>query len=306
MIRTGEQKTIPYQTAFVINPAAGGGKAGRVWLKIESLLKQTGQQYRAYFTRFAGEGSGLAARGVLDGAELVVAVGGDGTLREVINGLDLNDNIFGVIPAGTGNGFIRSCGIPIHWHKALQGLAEWNPRQIDIGTVNGTYFLNVVGMGFDAAVARAAAAKYNKLSGYLAYLAAFLDQIALFKRFCCRVKCNGLYFEDNQTLLAVVANGSYYGGKLCIAPQAVIDDGYLDLCLIRKRNIPELAALGARVALKKHIESRALIKFKGQNICLEDAQRVPVHIDGDVVELPALEICVKPGALHILAPRRET
>ncbi len=302
MIRTVEKKTISYRTAFVINPAAGGGKAGRVWSKIESLLKQTGQHYRAYFTRFSGDGTGFAARAVLDGAQLVVAVGGDGTLREVVNGLDLGKNILGIVPAGTGNGFVRSCGIPLHWQYAFRGLSEWNPRRIDIGTVNGTYFLNIVGIGFDAAVAKMAATKYYMLKGYLAYVAAFLDQIASFSYFSCKIKCNGNIFEDKQTLLAVVANGSYYGGKLCVVPQALINDSRFDFCLIRKRSIPELAALGFRVIVKKHMDSRAVTYYQGQNIYLEVDQKVPVHVDGDVFESQVMEISIKPDALQILAP----
>jgi len=302
MIQNGELNKIPYHTAFVVNPTAGEGKGGRIWLKIESLLKQRGQQYRAYITRNAGDGTGLAARAVEDGAELVVAVGGDGTLRKVVNGLDLQNNVFGIIPAGTGNGFIRSCRIPLNWRKALEGLSTWNPRCIDLGLANDSYFLNMIGLGFDAAVAEKAGNMHRYLKGYAAYAAAIIDQVSTFNRFCCKAWCNDLFMQDNQTLLAVVANGSYYGGILKIAPHACIDDGQLELCLIRNRSIPELVSLGARILIRKHIDSRAVIKLSGHDIKLQALQRVLMHIDGDVFDASSVEITLKPGALRLLAP----
>ena len=302
MIQNDGLNKIPYHTAFVVNPTAGEGKAGRIWLKIESLLKQTGQQYRAYITRTAGDGAGLAARAVEDGAELIVAVGGDGTLREVVNGLDLQKNVFGIIPAGTGNGFIRSCSIPLNWRKALEGLSLWSPRRIDLGLANDRYFLNMVGLGLDAAVAEKAGTMHRYLKGYSAYAAAIIDQVCTFKRFCCKAWCNDLFIQDNQTLLAVVANGPYYGGILKIAPHACIDDGQLELCLIRNRSIPELVSLGARILIRQHIDSRAIIKLSGHDIKLQALQRVLMHIDGDVFDASSVEITLKPGALRLLAP----
>ena len=296
---------IPYHTAFVVNPTAGNGRARRIWFKIESLLEKRGQHYRVYFTRKTGEGTDLAALAVSDEAELVVAVGGDGTLREVINGINLEKNILGIIPAGTGNGFIRSCGIPLNWYRALQGLASWYPRRVDLGLVNGVYFLNVVGIGFDAAVAKTAAKKNSYLKGYPAYAAAVLSQIISFKRFSCKIRCNGLCYEDDQTLLAVAANGSYYGGRLCIVPRANIDDGLLDLCLVKKRSISNLIDLGLKVIFRRHLDSSDVVKFAGSDIYMKAVQKVPVHIDGDLFDLPEVNITTKPGILRVLAPAKQ-
>ncbi len=295
---------IPQRTAFVINPVAGSGKAGRIWLKIESALKKSGQQYRAYFTEKAGGGTGLAAHAVSEGAELIVAVGGDGTLREVVNGLDLSRTILGVIPAGTGNGFVRSCGIPLHWSRALKGLSTWKPQPVDLGLISDDYFLNVVGFGFDAAVAAAANTKYDRFNGYFPYLLAFIDQLAELKRFYCKARCDNLYFEDRHTVVALVANGSFYGGKLCIAPRASIDDGHLDLLLFRRRSIPELFNLGFRVIFRQHYKSGAVLEQRGRKIYLEVPQDIPAHIDGDIVNISSAEIKIRPSALRILAPER--
>jgi diacylglycerol kinase (ATP) len=156
----------PYRTAFIINPTGGGGHAGKVWPKIANLLDKSGQPYSAYLTREQNDGTWLAAKAVEEGAELVVAVGGDGTISEVLNGIVLKETILGIIPLGTGNGFRHSTAIPGQWEEALNGLSYWSPRLVDVGRVNKSLFLNVVGIGFDAAVEQLASGKYHSLKGY--------------------------------------------------------------------------------------------------------------------------------------------
>lgn len=293
---------LPYNTAFVVNPSAGGGHTGRVWPQLATKLDESGQPFQAYFTNAQGTGAALSARAVREGAELVVAIGGDGTLREVVNGIDLDKTLFGIIPLGTGNGFRRSCGIPGNWEQALQGLAVWEPRRIDVGQVNGSYFLNVVGIGFDAAVAEMAADKYNKIKGYGAYLAAFFEELMTFDYFCAQVESPGLKLEEEHTFLALVANGSYYGGSFSIAPQARIDDGKLDLLVIRKRNNSETTLLAVKVLAGTHIEDSGVLTHRGTKFEINADHLVPVHIDGEVIgSLPA-KISILPAALQIIAP----
>jgi diacylglycerol kinase (ATP) len=291
-----------YDTAFVVNPAAGGGHAGRVWPQLAARLDVSGQPYQAYFTNAQGTGAALAARAAREGAELVVAIGGDGTLREVVNGIDFDKTLFGIIPLGTGNGFRRSCGIPGNWEQALQGLAEWKPRNIDVGKINGSYFLNVVGIGFDAAVAEMAADKYSKIKGYGAYLAAFFEELMKFDYFCVTAESPGLKLQEKHALLALVANGAYYGGSFSIAPQASIDDGKLDLLVARKRNNPETTLLAVKVLTGTHIEDSGVLTHRDIAFEINADHEVPVHIDGDVIgSLPA-NIEILPAALQLMAP----
>jgi diacylglycerol kinase (ATP) len=302
MIHKLSRIVLPYNTAFVVNPAAGGGHAGRVWPHIAHILDQSGQPFQAYFTNAQGTGPALAARAVREGAELVVAIGGDGTLREVVNGIDLDKTLFGIIPLGTGNGFRRSCGISGNWEQALQGLAEWAPRRIDVGEVNGSYFLNVVGIGFDAAVAEMAADKYSKIKGYGAYLAAFFEELMTFDYFCAQVESPGLKIREEHALLALVANGTYYGGSFAIAPQAIINDGKLDLLVVRKRNNPETTLLAVKVLAGTHIEDSGVLTHRCTKFEINAEHHVPVHIDGEVIgSLPA-KISILPAALQIIAP----
>jgi diacylglycerol kinase (ATP) len=299
---TDRKINIPYKTSFVVNPTSGAGHAGKTWPHIAEMLDQSGQQYRVYFTGGRGDGTVLAAKAVREGAELVVAVGGDGTLYEVVNGIDPDQTVFAVIPLGTGNGFRRSCALPGQWQSVLQGLSSWQPRLIDLGLINGSFFLNVAGIGFDAAVAEMAAEKYKVIKGYPAYVAAFFDELTHFDHFCARVDCAEWEIEQQNSLLVMVANGPYYGGGFNIAPQAAIDDGKLDLIIVRKLTNPETTLLAFQAMVGKHLDHSAVIATRIDRVRVEADRQVPVHIDGEVIGKLPVEIDIRPAALQILAP----
>ena len=233
---------------------------------------------------------------------MIVGVGGDGTLQEIVNGLDLKKNIFGIIPAGTGNGFRRSLKIPGNAAKALAGISQWEPRRVDLGMINGYYFLNVVGFGLDAAVAKQACVDNRVLRGYPAYVGAFLTRLAGFKGFPMTVHCDHTIMHEDNTLLAVISNGRYYGGQLCIAPQARLDDGRLNLSIIRKTNYLQTIVLVVRAFCRMHLSHSAVNSTSCTELEIKAADTIPVHIDGEIMgSLPA-KIKVCPGALNILAP----
>ncbi len=298
----GGRAIIPYKTVFIVNPKAGRGKTLRVWSKLEPILQAAKQPYQVYFTRFRGDGTNIAEQVRANGAELVVGIGGDGTLLEVINGLDFKKNIFGIIPAGTGNGFRRSMKISGDCHQAFLGLSQWEPQQIDLGTINGMYFLNVVGFGFDAAVAKQATIDNKVLKGYPAFVSAAFSKLATFGSFPSTLSHDGHSVEEKKTFLAVISNGRYYGGQLCIAPQASLNDGKLDLCLVRKVDPVTTTVLGLKAFFKKHLGHKALYNAACKEVAIDADESIPVHIDGEVLgSLPA-KIGVAPGALQILAP----
>lgn len=240
----------------------------------------------------------------MDGAELIVGVGGDGTLNEIVNGIDLDKNILGIIPCGTGNGFRRSCAIPGRWQEALRGLNDWPPRSIDIGRVNNRYFLNVVGIGFDAATERLASGKYKNLKGYAAYLPAFFEMLASMRFFPVSIIYNGIKIDQEETLLVAINNGAYYGGAMCIAPQASVDDGNLNLTLVRKTGPAKAMVLAARAFLKKSLAGDDVQTEKVSRVIINTAKELPIHIDGEISGSLPLTVYINPGALRILAPSK--
>lgn len=297
-----EKNKFPYKTAFIINPTGGGGNAGKVWPKIANILDKSGQPYSAYLTREQGDGTRLAAKAVEEGAELVVAVGGDGTIREVLNGVVLEETIFGIIPLGTGNGFRHSTAIPGQWEEALNGLSYWSPRLVDVGRVNKSLFLNVVGIGLDAAVEQLASGKYHSLKGFLAYVPAFIEELTSFKHFKASLNYNNHDQLINDALLVLISNGAYYGGQMCIAPQATVDDGKLDLTVIRNIQPTETAVLAAQALLKLPFNHDSVSLEKLTKINITADNDVPIHIDGEVVVSQSIEIEIIPKALKLLAP----
>lgn len=303
---TGSQaevvKAIPYDTAFVVNPAGGGGQAGKIWENIAALLEKRGQKYRVYFTSKPGHGSRLASRAAEEGAELIVAVGGDGTINEVVNGIDFERNIVGIIPAGTGNGFRKACKITGNWQGALDGLALWQPRSIDIGCADGHYFVNVAGIGFDAAVEQLAAGKYGNLKGYLAYLPAFFEELAAFNQFKTAVTINGRKIEQANTVLIILANGTHYGLNMCIAPDAFIDDGKLDFLMLHSTGPAGTFALAAQALIHKPKSHKFFAAEKVSRVYIESEDAVPVHLDGEVTGSLPIEIALVPAALRLLCP----
>jgi diacylglycerol kinase (ATP) len=286
----------------VVNPTAGQGKALKVWDKTASILKQSGQDFAFYLTEKQGDGTRMAGEAARAGAELIVGVGGDGTLNEIVNGLNFSDNILGIIPTGTGNGFRRSCSIPGNWQAALSGLSQWKPRYIDLGRVNDHYFLNVVGIGFDAAVEELASGKYHNLKGYLSYIPAFIEELATFKYFPAILCFEQTSHQEDKLLLIVINNGAYYGGSMCIAPQASVDDGKLDLTIIRRIGARETIILAVRALLKKQLTHKAISKETIRSIRIESDESVPIHIDGELIGKLPITIELKASTLKIMAP----
>lgn len=268
---------IPFKTVFIVNPKAGNGRAERVWRKMEPLLRDAGQPYRVHYTRWRGDATSIAEKMRSNGAELIIGVGGDGTLLEVVNGLDLKKNILGIIPAGTGNGFRRSLKIPGDYRKVLLGMPGWEVRRIDLGTFNDIRFLNQAG---------------------------FIREVGKFKGFQTQVRDmeDGRTITADKIFIAMVANGPYYGGQLCIAPQADIADGRLNLLLVQKMNFAETAVVALRAFLKNHLSHRAIYTASCREVTIDAAEYVPVQIDGELLgSLPA-RIQTHPGALQVLAP----
>lgn len=288
--------------AFIINPKAGRGKTLKAWRMIEPALQASGRSYRVHFTRFKGDGTNISEQLRANGAELIVGMGGDGTLLEVVNGLDFKKNIFGIIPAGTGNGFRRSVGISGDCFQAYLGLSKWEPKRIDLGVINGIYFLNVAGFGFDAAVAKQATVDSKLLKGYPAFVYAAFAQLATFGSFPSTVSHDDCTRVEKKTFLAVISNGRYYGGRLCIAPQARLDDGKLDLLVIRKADPVTTTALGLKAFFKKHMGHKALYSAACEEVTVHADASIPVHIDGEVLGTLPAKIGVAPGVLQVLAP----
>lgn len=294
-----------YQTAFVVNPNGGKGRSLRVWKYLESVLQDRKEKYEVYFTNGIGDGVTQAAKAGRDGAELIVAVGGDGTIKEVVNGMDLEKNILGIISAGTGNGYRRALDIPHNAELCLRGLSEWPVVKTDVPLVNGRIFVNTCGAGFDALMSRTAMDDDYWLKGYPAYVAAYFQHLN-FKPRPVTYRLNGGESVKTEAVLVVVANGKFYGGQVCVAPKARIDDGLLDFQFMGAVGAGRKMFLSGMSFFRTYA---GLVKIhQVKTIELDAEGDMPLHIDGETKEVDSfpLKFSVQERALQVLSPKKQS
>ena len=285
--------------AFIVNPAAGSGYALTAMQKLEKRLKEACVDYRIIRTEKAGHAAMIAAELARDDQVFaVVSVGGDGTAGEVASGLTGTDKPMGIIPAGTGNDFIKTAGIPNDPDKALEMLLKGNPDRIDTGSVNGQFFLNVCGTGFDVTVLDYAEKEKARHRGLTPYFIGLIKAISHYKSILLTLTTDGVT-ESGQYLICSIANGRYIGGGIPICPVADIRDGKLDLILIR--NIPRwqipfyLPGLMMSRDLKFRITCHRIadsVMIKGKDL--------RINIDGDIRSMSHAEFRISPASLFLI------
>lgn len=283
----------------IINPAAGKGSSLTMWSKIEGRLKGFKIDYSSVITTKRGEAVKLAAETASKGFDKLLVIGGDGTLNEVVNGIQGYPLTIATIPTGSGNDFAKMLGIR-DVEDGIKTLIANKTKRIDLGKVNGKYFINNLGIGFDAAVAH----NYQRsryLKGNLGYLCSVLKMLWRFQ--CCKIELMAGEQRFCEKAMSVsIGNGQFHGGIFRLTPDAIIDDGYLDICIIRQ--LPKIRLLfDIPKAIKgTHKELPEAILFRGKEILLTSEKPLFAHLDGEVMPEPLskMEIEVVPGAIEVL------
>ncbi|MBQ2945425.1 MAG: diacylglycerol kinase family lipid kinase [Clostridia bacterium] len=274
----------------IVNPTAGNGKAAKTGKKIEAELIKRNIEHEIHYTEFKGNATDLARDAVKRGFKTVVSVGGDGTSYETVCGLKDSDVALAIIPAGTGNDFIRALGIPKNYKKALDVALTKPARSVDCGTVNGRMFLNACGTGFDITVLDYAQKARKYVKGPLTYLYGVVKTVFNFSPTCVKVTVNGETVFDGDILVIAISNGPYYGGGIKIAPNAAPDDGLFDITIVRPIGssakmvtyLPGLA--GGKVLTFK--ETTAL---KAKKVTVE-SKGMRFNIDGEIIQTDVAEL----------------
>ncbi len=281
---------------FIVNPTAGAGFALRQEEPIRQMLDARRVAYRMLRTEHPGHATELArAAAREDDCTGVVAVGGDGTAYEVACSLLGTKAPLGIIPAGTGNDFIKTAGIPRQPMAALRFLLSRQPRPVDVGSVNERLFLNVCGTGFDVTVLEQTQSAKRYCRGLLPYLIGLVRGIFHYKpvHVCLTVDGEG---QERDVLICSVANGRFIGGGIPICPAAQPDDGLLDLVVVENKprwQIPfYLPALMMgrvlRFPFTSHIQCRQ-VRIQSADMRL--------NVDGEVFGLDDAVFSVAPGRL---------
>ena len=298
------------QYTFIVNPAAGKGAGRSVFRSVQVELERKSISYDIVETTGTGHAK-EAARAA--GTPIVVSVGGDGTLNEIANGIIGSRKTIGIIPAGSGNDFIKSVGIPGKPLPALQLILRGITREVDAGTVcctelkegGGNFlprlFVNGVGVGFDAAVA-ARTREIRFLSGNALYILAVLQTLGKYSppRFDIRSES---YSRQARGLLIAVGNGRCAGGGFYLTPDAEVDDGLLDICSVDEKDIFQILRLMPLVMRGKHHNVSGVKFFKEKQLTISADEQFYVHADGEIVgaNVRRVEIGLHESRLTVIA-----
>jgi diacylglycerol kinase (ATP) len=300
----------------IVNPAAGGGRAGRDWPRAADRVRQAGLRYEAVITTRPDEATELARQAILEGCPLVVAAGGDGTLNEVANGFfEGEDRIasptrIGILPMGTGGDFRRTLGVSADVGEAAAVLAAGHARRIDAGRVTCRqpgggrvvrHFVNVADAGIGANVADRVNGGFKLINGEITFSVAAALTLLRWRNKLMRVAIDGAE-RDLVLQQIVVANSQYYGGGMQIAPGAVTDDGLLEVVLVGDVGRIETLGLMASVRKGTHLDHPKVEHLRARKVEVECSSAVGVDADGERPgALPAI-FQVIPGALEMVAP----
>ena len=296
----------------MLNPAAGRGAAARALDPIAREFHHQGWSVGVERTERPGHGAELAARAVQAGAQRIVAVGGDGTVHDVANGLLRHglggrggDVALGVVPIGSGNDFAKLVGVYRHSPvRAVRRLVTAQTARFDAGLVCDEYFVNSVGFGFGPEVVRVRNAMPG-LSGFASYFVPVLRAFARFRPPRLEVRARG-FAETGNMMMVEVCNGTTAGGSYRFAPDAQPGDGRLDVCLVRRVSLLRFLMAVPRVMRGTHATMREVALFQTREVAIRSLDGpLLLHVDGELREPDAREctVRVEPGRLKVMVAR---
>jgi diacylglycerol kinase (ATP) len=292
----------------IVNPASGGGRAARAEASVAAVFAEHGRAAKFVHSRSADDIRALATRAAAEGFRYVSALGGDGALHHLIEGVMGTDVITGFFPAGNGNDIARALGIPNHPVEAVKAFLRGAPRAVDVVRVRSSggragHFIGAGGLGMDAEAAHLANTRFKAWPRTSRYLAGMLQAYFSGRLWDLSAEIDGVPWTG-EILFAAVANGNSYGSGLHIAAEAKMDDGWLDIVLVGQvrflrllKAIPIVLASGD---LRSFPEVR---RFRCRKVTMRTDRVARIHGDGeDLGESPA-EFEVLPGAVRIMAEK---
>lgn len=253
--------------------------------------------YEVRYTEYAGHAVRLAREATLAGCRVVVAVGGDGTVNEVGQGLLGTTAALGILPRGSGNGLARHLSVPLGLSAAIRRLNEPSFQRIDVGCINGQPFFCTAGLGFDAHVSKCFAVAGTR--GLATYVKVALHEYRRYRPTPVQVRLADKVLTTDCYVLAF-ANAAQYGNNAYIAPDANIQDGLLDLCLIDALPFFRAVRVGVGLALGNLPTSGAAVYHTARQVRVEATRPLGFHVDGDYVgDATTFEVALTPLALEV-------
>ncbi|MBO5540363.1 MAG: diacylglycerol kinase family lipid kinase [Muribaculaceae bacterium] len=290
----------PHKILAIINPISGIGGKGKMPALIKSKLDAERFDLEVVFTERPGHATLLAQDAAADGCDIVLAVGGDGTINEVGRALCGTDTALAILPCGSGNGLARHLHIPMNAEKALETLNNGVIDLVDYGTVNNHPFFCTCGVGFDAQVSYKFANEDTR--GLVTYIKTTISEYFRYRAQHYRITIDGSTIEEKAFVIAC-CNAAQYGNNALVAPRASMQDGKIDLTVIHSFNLGEAALLSARLFTSNIDRDRHVSIYRGRDIIIERDDEDVMHIDGDPVMMPeVLHITCHPSAMRVVVP----
>jgi len=304
---------------LIVNPVAANGAVGKNWPRIRDCLQAEGAEFDAVLTEEPGHATLLARQALDDGFRTIVAVGGDGTVNEVINGLvDVNiknkrrgavdpEVVLGIIPYGTGADFARVLGIPRDYMEACRQLLRLKPRPVDLGRITCLregrevehYFINAAGLGFDGEVAEIVNRFSKALGGTITYLTCLLIGLVTYRNKNVELSFDGQPVRGRINSI-VVCNGCYFGGGMFIAPGAALDDGLFKVVILGNLNKLEVVVNLPRIYKGTHLTHPKVSHFAAKEVHVEAQERMFLQAEGELIGEAPATFQVIPRALKVL------
>ncbi|MBA7498249.1 Diacylglycerol kinase [subsurface metagenome] len=299
------------KTELIINLTAGGGKPRPHLKTIFKYLKENGFNFKVSYTSHHGEAIELAQKAADKGIDLIVSIGGDGTVNEIVNGImkSKNDPSLGIIPLGWANDFIKSTDIPSDIIGACKILVRGKIKKIDIGVVNSQiYFANICGVGFDAEVARLANQMKSKhpnlriLSAFVYVFATVKKLLSPFSYHNVKIKFDGQEIHS-KILFIAISNGKIYGGRFKITPEAILDDGLLEICLVEEMGRFKYLSIIPKVFKGTHASIKGINFYRAKEVVIQSSEPVLAQVSGEVIEgQKEFTITLLPKSLKLIVP----
>jgi YegS/Rv2252/BmrU family lipid kinase len=309
---------------IVFNPQAGQAATVRPAIdRAAHLWNSQGWQVELQPTQCAGDGTRIAQVAVSGGFDIVVAAGGDGTVNEVMNGLVHTNTALGVLPAGTVNIWAREMGLPMDIEQSALALLQATWQQIDVGQAQtimrrgrlrdrrrpskkpkqliDRYFLLMAGVGFDAAVTAIVNPTEKKYLGAIAYVKQALQLAWKYKGRHVTIKLDGQKIRG-RVLMTIVGNSQLYGGVIKFTMNALVNDGLLDVCIVKGRSMLQAPLRLWSILFKSHHRDERIEYHRATQIQFLSRKPVPIQLDGDYIGTTPIQFDVVPQSLWVLVP----
>lgn len=290
----------PKKIQFIVNPHAGLGWEKRVGKSVEKWLDHRKFEYSLRFTEYSGHATQLAREAAQAGIDVVVAVGGDGSVNEVAAGLIHSQTVMGVIPAGSGNGLATHLGYGRNIDAAMRKLNTAEPILIDCGALNDKIFVNIAGIGFDGLVSNLM--KGEQKRGLLPY---FLKSVRAGLEYTskpCEIELNGEIIQENCFAISI-ANGPMYGYNVQIAPNALLDDGLFSVVILREAPRWQYFAAVPSALNGRILKEQFVRHFQTDALTIRSAGENYVHFDGEGIKMEGeMRVSMHPKSLLMLKP----